>query len=127
MQIRLLQSAGVGVRRPHKYGARKTPCGHGHIHASAREAKRCDELHLLLRAGEIERLEREPWFGFIINNQQIKHGNGHNVGYTADFSYWDRHSGKQIIEDAKGFTVRDWPLRKAIFKALYPDLVLREV
>jgi len=36
-----------------KYHAKRTACAHGHTHASGREAKRCAELHLLLRAGHI--------------------------------------------------------------------------
>lgn len=110
-----------------KFFAKKTPCRAGHTHASKREATRCDELHLLLRAGEIESLEFEPQFWFEVHGRQLKHDNGRRVGYKADFMFWDRHSGAHIVEDTKGFTVRDWPLRKAIFRALYPDLVLREV
>ena len=110
-----------------KYRAKKTSCRAGHTHASKREATRCDELHLLLRAGEIESLEREPKFWFAINGIQLKHDNGHRVGYTADFKFVDRQTGRTVVEDTKGFTVRDWPLRKAVFRALYPDLILREV
>lgn len=110
-----------------KYGARKTSCRAGHSHASGREAKRCDELHLLLGAGDIESLEQQPQFWFVIEGQQVKLDNGRRAGVKLDFAYIDRHSGSRIVEDAKGYTVRDWPLRKAVFKALYPDLVLREV
>lgn len=117
----------AGVKRPNKYGAKKADCQYGHRHDSIREAKRCNELHLLLRAGEIERLEFQPQYWFEINGRQIKHDNGRRVGFKPDFRYWDRHSGKQIVEDAKGFTTRDYPLRAAIFRALHPELVLREV
>ena len=115
------------MKRPNKYGAKKTACRAGHVHASKREAARCDELHLLVRAGEIESLELHPKFWFSINGQQLKHDTGRRVGYTADFSFIDRQSGKRVIEDTKGFSARDWPLRKALFRALYPDLILREV
>lgn len=110
-----------------KYRAKKTPCRQGHTHASGREAKRCDELHLMLRAGDIEDLELQPQFWFAIDGRQLKHENGRRVGYKADFLYTDRHSGTRIVEDSKGASVRDWPIRKAIFKALNPHLVLREV
>lgn len=115
------------MSKGNKYGAKKTACQSGHVHSSAREAKRCNELHLLQRAGEIERLEQQPKFWFEINGQQLKHDNGRRVGYTADFRYWDRLSGKEIVEDTKGVTVRDWPLRRALFRALHPSMVLREV
>jgi hypothetical protein len=115
------------VKRFNKYGAKKTPCGQGHTHASQREAKRCNELHFLLRAGEIERLTIEPQFWFAIAGVQMKHDNGRRVGYKPDFHYWDRLSGAEIVEDTKGFAVRDWPLRKAVFRALYPHVRLIEV
>lgn len=38
-----------------------------------------------------------------------------------------RRTAARVVEDSKGHTVRDWPLRKAVFKALFPDLLLREV
>ena len=110
-----------------KFGARKADCLHGHRHASQREARRCNELHLLLRAGEIEDLEQQPKFFFEVNGRQLVHDNGRRAVYTADFRFVDRHSGKTIVEDTKGMTVRDWPLRKAVFRACFPDLVLREV
>lgn len=110
-----------------KYGARKTDCRNGHNHASKREAKRCDELHLLLRAGEIESLEHQPRFYFTVNGVELKHDNGRRAVYTADFAFDDRQSAKRIVEDTKGMSARDWPLRKALFRACYPELVLREV
>lgn len=115
------------MKRPNKYGAEKADCRHGHRHASKREAKRCNELHLLLRAGEIEDLEQQPRFTFIVNGIELKHDNGRRAIYTADFAFMDRQSGRKIIEDTKGFSARDWPLRKALFRACHPDLVLREV
>ena len=111
-----------------KFFAKKTPCRQGHVHHSAREAKRCNELHLMLRAGDIEDLELQPQFWFAIDGKQVKHENGRRVGYKADFSYVDRHSGARIVEDSKGpFRDNAWTLRKAIFRALHPELVLREV
>jgi len=116
------------VSRGNKFFARKTPCRSGHTHASGREAKRCDELQLLLRAGDIEDLVQQPEYPFIIDGQQVKHANGRRVIYTADFTFIDRQTGKRIVEDAKGGYRDDaWTLRKALFRALYPDLILREV
>lgn len=110
-----------------KYSAKRTTCRTGHAYASKREARRCDELHLLLRAGEIERLEVEPQFWFEINGTVLKHDNGRRVGYKADFAYTDRREALRVVEDTKGMAARDWPLRKALFRALFPDLLLREV
>lgn len=111
-----------------KYGAKRTDCRAGHTHASKREAKRCDELHLMQRGGEIENLQHQPRFDFIINGQILKHESGRKAGYTADFSFIDRQSAKHIVEDAKGAYRDDaWRLRKALFRACYPDIILREV
>lgn len=112
------------VIRRHKYGAKKAPCRSGHTHDSGKEAKRCDELHLLLRAGQISDLQVQEQFWFSINGVQVKHGNGRRVGMKVDFVYWE--GAKRVAEDSKGFVVRDWPLRAAIFRALHPDIELRE-
>lgn len=108
-----------------KYFARKTLCQSGHTHASKREAKRCDELHLLQRAGEISDLEIEPTFYFVINGEPIKMDNGHKAKYRPDFLYVE--NGQDIAEDVKGFVVRDFPLRAALFRALFPTIQLRVV
>lgn len=116
------------MSRGNKFFAKKTPCKQGHTHASGREAKRCNELHLMLRAGDIEDLELQPQFWFEIDGKVIKHSNGRRVGYKADFLYTDRREAVRVVEDAKGpFRDNAWTLRKAIFKALNPHLVLREV
>lgn len=116
------------MSRSNKFYAKKATCRNGHVHASKREAGRCDELHLLLRAGEIEDLEQQPKFFFAIDGRQLKHDNGRRVGYTADFAYTDRQTAARVVEDSKGAYRDDaWTLRKAIFRALYPDLLLREV
>ncbi|UIJ43709.1 DUF1064 domain-containing protein [Sphingomonas cannabina] len=114
-------------RKPRqKYGARTTDCGHGHMHASAREAKRCHELHLLQRAGEIADLEREPRYFFEVNGRQLIHDNGRRAVYTPDFRYRRCADGRLVVEDSKGMRVRDWPLRKALFRACYPDIEVVE-
>ena len=108
-----------------KYRARKTPCAHGHVHASAREAKRCGELHLLLRAGEIGALVVEPTFILELDGEPIRMGSGHKAKYRPDFTYEER--GRVVAEDVKGFIVRDFPLRAALFRHCYPNIELRIV
>lgn len=111
--------------RRNKFGAKKTACYHGHTHDSKKEAARCDVLHQMQAAGQISELELQPQFWFTINGQQIKHRNGRRVGYRGDFQY--RENGNLICEEVKGFAARDWPLRAAIFMALYPEYILKEV
>lgn len=111
--------------RRNKYGAKKTQCSHGHKHDSKKEAKHCDELHLRMYAGEIAFLQVHHQFWFVIDGKPVKHRNGRRVGYLSDFTYIE--NGRQIVVDVKGFAARDWPLRRAIFEALYPDWELREI
>jgi hypothetical protein len=50
------------------------------------------------------------------------------LGYLADFGY--SQNGNEIVEDVKGAKAvdsRDWPIRKAVFKALFPTFELREI
>lgn len=118
-----------GNHSRNKYGARKTACNAGHMHDSAKESRRCNDLHLLQRAGEISRLEIQPQFWFAINGVQMKHDNGRRVGYQPDFQYFE--SDRNVVEDVKasgkGGRARDYPLRKAIFRALFPYIEFREV
>lgn len=108
-----------------KYGAKKTVCGQGHQHDSKREAARCDELHDLWAVGQIANLEMQKQFWFCINGKQLKHRNGRRVGYLCDFAFIQ--NGKNVAVEVKGFSVRDWPLRRAIFEALFPEWELREL
>lgn len=111
-----------------KWKAKKAYCKEGHKHDSIMEAKRCDELHLMLAAGEIDDLIVWPQFWFVIDGRQVKHDNGRRLGYLADFGY--SQNGSEIVEDVKGSKAvdsRDWPIRKAVFKALFPTFELREI
>lgn len=108
--------------------ARKTDCANGHRHDSGAEAKRCNELHLLQRDGQIVGLKVSPRFHFIINGAEVKMRNGQTARYTGDFTYIE--GNRQIVEDVKprnGLVERDVPLRLAIFRACYPDIELRLV
>lgn len=113
----------AGEQPLNKYRAKRTVCQHGHTHASKREAKRCGELHLLFRAGEIDALVVEPTYELSLNGEPIRMGNGHKARYRPDFSYIE--NGRVVVEDVKGFVVRDFPLRAALFRHCYPAIELR--
>ncbi len=110
-----------------KYGAKKADCQHGHRHDSQREAKRCNELHLLERAGAISTLRIHPQFWFIIDGKQVKHPNGRRVGFKADFAYIELPSLQDVVEDSKGFRTEAYVLKAAFFRALFPEVDFREV
>jgi len=117
------------MRRFGKYRAVKMQCAEGHTHDSKREAIRCNELHALQAAGDISELTIHPQYWFVINGRQLKHQNGRRVGYKSDFEYVE--NGMIVTEDVKPSSKlaisRDYPLRIAVFKALYPSIMFREV
>ncbi len=110
-----------------KYGARKTSCHVNHMHDSAREAKRCNELNLLVRAGKIDALRIQPEYWFVLDGHQLKHPNGRRVGYKPDFDYHDLSTGRLIAEDSKGVRTEAYVLRAALFRHCFPEVELREV
>ena len=112
------------MKRFGKYRAVKAQCNAGHTHDSKREAIRCNELHASQAAGDISELTVHPQYWFVINGRQLNHPNGRRVGYKSDFEYVE--NGLWVTEDVKGVVVRDWPLRRAVFKALFPNYHLRE-
>jgi len=113
------------MKRFGKYRAVKSQCNAGHTHDSKKEAAYCDLLHIRLKCGEISDLQTSVQFWFSIDGQTLKHRNGRRVGYLADFAFIE--NGKNVVVEVKGFSVRDWPLRRAIFCALYPKIDFREV
>lgn len=118
-------------KRPNKYGAKKAACKQGHTHDSGREAKRCNELHLLLRARKIVNLQIQPQFWFHINGKVVKYANGRRCGYRPDFLYSEYFppdgDTRAVAEDSKGVRTEAYVLRAALFRALYPHIELREV
>lgn len=111
-----------------KWKAKKAYCAEGHKHDSISEARRCDELHDMQELGYIDDLIVWPQFWFVINGRQVKHDNGRRLGVKLDFGY--TLNGSDVVEDVKGsksVDSRDWPIRKAIFKALFPTIELREI
>ena len=97
-----------------KYNQSKTKDGFD----SKMEKKRWDELLLLQNSGKIEFL-RYHAIKFILG----KNDKNHQVSYTPDFTYIT-NAGYLVAEEVKGFRVRDWPVRAALFKEKFPEWVL---
>ena len=108
-----------------KYGAKKATCLQGHTHDSRLEARTCDDLTSRERRGEISNLQRQVKFRFVIDGRDVKLKNGHVAGVTVDFQFFE--GVKNVVVETKGFVVRDWPLRRAIFTTLFPHIEFREV
>jgi len=80
------------------------------------EAGHYVELKLRQAARQISELKVHPVYELVVN--------GVRVGkFTPDFSYIE--NGKRIVDEFKGRVYRDFPLRWALAKALYPDVEFR--
>ena len=102
-----------------KYGAKKCTCSQGHTHDSKKEATRCDELHLLLRVGEISNLELQKSFEIIpAINYATPMKKERKVCYKADFVYNDK-AGRCVIGDTKGMRTKEYILKRKLVKMLY--------
>jgi hypothetical protein len=100
-----------------KLHARKTTLD-GIFFASALEAKRYSQLKLLLMNGDIADLELQPKYPLVITS--LKTGEQKQVArYSADFQYYDRTKGAQVVEDVKGVMTEAAALRIKIVQALY--------
>jgi hypothetical protein len=107
-----------GGNPKHKYKAVRTECASGHSHPSKGEARLCDELHLLQKAGEIHRLEREVPFPVYINGVKV-------FTYRADFTYFT--ADERVVCDFKGVLTPIYRLKKKAVEAYYPGVKIVEV
>lgn len=110
-------------RKPNKYRA-KPEYVNGTRFASGREANRYRELLLLERAGEISELELQPAYPLEIDGRPVLikskgYPNGRRSKYTADFRYTDARTGRQVVEDVKGFDTTASRLRRAVVECIY--------
>jgi len=92
-----------------KYHAKKTKVGNITFD-SKKEAKRYNELGLLLKAKKIKHLQLQVPFILIPKNE-----NGRAIKYIADFVYFDEQD-KVIVEDVKGVKTPVYNLKKRLLK-----------
>jgi len=96
---------------------------------SKAEASRYRDLALLERAGEIANLECQPKYPLKILRadgkyhdvkiRSDKRPNGMRCSYTADFRYQDKRTGRQVVEDVKGYDTTSSRLRRAVVECIY--------
>lgn len=113
----------IPAKRGNKFKAKRTACRHGHVHASGKEAGRCNDLHILQRAGAISGLEQQPVYRFTVDGRAVTVGK-RQLKFTPDFRYIE--NGQLVTEDVKGVRTRDYIVRAAFFRAFHPDIILRE-
>lgn len=99
----------MALVRPNKYKAKKTVID-GYTFASGLEARRYNELKLLLRAGAIRDLEMHPVFPITIN--------GHHIcKVILDFKYLDMERNETVYEDTKGVMTALSSLKRKLVEA----------
>ena len=111
-----------------KYHAKKTPCHYGHIHDSVKEANRCDELHLRLKAGEITDLDTQKSYELIPAQYRYEEQYSKKTGkrikdkrillesacsYKADFVYHLK-DGTLVVEDSKGMRTKEYLIKRKL-------------
>ena len=95
-----------------KFGNVPLRCAEGVMHQSKLESKRCNELHVMQRAGMISSLEAHPQKRFRLEVNGV-----HVCDYLSDFVYLDS-SGAQVIEDVKGRATEVYKLKARLMRAL---------
>ena len=96
------------------------PCQVGaEKYRSQRERNRHQELLLLERAGHIAGLKREVPFLLapsvkLIGERRFRPA----LKYVADYVYSEAHTGKVIIEDAKGVQTTVYRMKKHLMKTV---------
>ncbi|MGA9884080.1 MAG: DUF1064 domain-containing protein [Candidatus Acidiferrales bacterium] len=116
MREKHTSSLGESLCRRNKYSAIKTVCGAAHKHDSKREAAKCDQLHLAVKAGYISALEFQvPYqlFGYSMATGERRL----ICKYVADFRYLD--SGKTVVMDVKGMRTPIYNLKKKLMLACW--------
>ncbi len=96
----------------------------GYRFDSKKESERYCELKLLVKAGQITKLQLQP--KFEIQEAFTKNSKGYGaIKYIADFTY--QENGKTVIEDVKGVKTAVYRIKKKMFEKRYKDLTITEI
>jgi Protein of unknown function (DUF1064) len=88
-------------------------------YASKREAKRAQELRLLLAGGIITELREQVQYLLIPAQYEGDKCVERACTYTADFVYRDVKSGALVVEDCKGFPNDRWPIKRKLMRFVH--------
>jgi hypothetical protein len=92
----------------------------GEKYRSKREMRRHQALLLLERAGQIAELRREV--PYVLAEKVKIQGEDRArpaIRYVADFTYVDRRTGLQVVEDAKGVQTDVYRLKKHLMATVH--------
>lgn len=107
-----------------KYSNTKCKCANGHIHDSKKEAKRCNELAILERAGIIQNLQQQVKFVLIPSQKLGGKVAERECSYYADFVYTE--NGRQVVEDTKGVKTDAYKIKKKLMLYVH-GIVIKEL
>ena len=93
---------------------------------SIKEANRYKELKLLERAGKIKDLELQPKYE-LIPTTKTNSGTIRKVSYYADFRYIDTQTGKEVVEDVKGYKTEVYKLKRKMLLYKYRGINFKVV
>ena len=101
-------------RKTSKYRASSCRCLEGHAHDSRAEARYCEQLFILKKAGEIREVKRAPQFDLYVNGKKIV---GHQPDWLVTFP-----DGHKEVYEFKGFATEKWKIQRRLFEALHPEI-----
>jgi len=104
----------VSFFRAQKYHNRSCRCASNHTHDSMFEAQYCDDLHILLKVGEIQEVRTQVSFPLVVAGLHI-------ANHIVDFLVVNK-AGTKEVHETKGFATDVWAIKHKLFEALYPDL-----
>lgn len=112
------------AKKPNKYGAKPTG-----THASKKEHRRALELKAMQHAGLISGLREQVSYELIpAQYAEEQTGDGgkprrvcieRSCRYIADFVYTDNATGRQIVEDTKGFRTPEYKIKRKLMLCVH--------
>ncbi len=107
----------VLAKKPSKFGNKACEVG-GQKYRSKREANRHQALMLLAHAGLVENLRREVRFE-LAPAVKLDGKTKPALRYFADFVYFDKRLGREVVEDCKGHRTDVYRIKRHLMKSVH--------
>jgi len=101
-------------KKKSKYKNESCQCLLLHIHRSRGEARYCNQLRILHRAGKIKDFEPEYRIELKVDGIPVCN---HYIDWRVTLN-----NGKYEFREYKGFTTAIWKLKRALTQVLYPEI-----
>ncbi len=113
-------------RRSAKYGNKKIHTPEGDFDSKAEFERYC-ALHILLRAGEIRKLERQVRFD-LLPSKRGEFRAEKPVAYIADFVYEEKRGSEwvKVVEDVKGERTESYIIKRKLMLYIH-GISIKEV